>query len=145
MAQHEDHKCSYRDYTCEHCGCIDTYDAIVGTGKVMKEKRIAFGVSVHATHPPGNHYDRCTHIPLECPNKCGKREIKRKYMEAHLEVCPRQPLDCPYKDAGCTYKAPRKDMESHIQNSMEEHLLIVFKSHQELKVAHQELKARLRY
>ena len=135
MAHHEK-ECLYRDYICKYCGVTDTYDAIVGTGKITKEQQSQHrgsGGRTHTTHPPGNHYDKCTHFPLECPNKCGEKEIKRKEMETHREVCPLQPLDCLYKEAGCTYKALRKEMESHIHDSTQEHLFMVFKSLQELK------------
>ena len=131
MAQHTDCECLYRDYTCQYCGSVDTYDAIAGTASIMK--RQPFGRIYGPKYIASNHYATCDHFPLECPNKCGERKIKRKDMEFHLEVCPLQPLDCPYKDAGCTHITPRKDMESHIENSTQEHLLIVFQSLQELK------------
>ena len=136
LMDHHEMECLYRDYICKYCGITDTYDAIAGTGKIMKEQHKGYGVRTHNPHcpqPPGNHYDKCTHFLLECPNKCGEKELKRKDMETHLEVCPLQPLDCLYKDAGCTYKALRKDMESHIHNSTQEHLFMVFRSLQELK------------
>ena len=126
IADHKDHECSYRDYTCEHCGQVDTYDAIAGNGIMRKARPSTSMLQCHI--PTGNHYATCDYFPLKCPNKCGERDIKRKYMEAHLEVCPLQPLDCPYKDAGCTHKLPHKDMESHIKSSMEKHLMMVFKS-----------------
>ena len=125
IGDHKDHECPYRDYTCEHCEYVDTYDAIAGTGRVRKTWLVSFMRLFRTT---GKHYDTCDHFPEECPNECGERDIKRKDMETHFEVCPLQPIDCPYKDAGCTHKIPRKDMESHIKSSMKEHLMMVFKS-----------------
>ena len=138
LADHKDHECSYRDYTCEHCGEVDTYDVIAGSGRIRKTRPSTW---VWRSINTGNHYAKCDHFPLECPNKCGERDIKRKDMEAHLEVCPLQPLNCPYKEAGCTHKIPRKDMESHIKSSMEEHLMMVFKSNVAQKAHIERLEA----
>ena len=125
VAHHQYHDCSYREYTC---GKVDTYDAIAGTRRIKKTMPSLFAsVKLFFTSPPPtNHYAMCTYFPLECPNACGERVTKHKEMKTHLEVCPLQPLDCPYKDAGCTHKILRKDMESHIKSSMEEHLMMVF-------------------
>ena len=60
-------------------------------------------------------------------------------MKGHCDICPLEPLDCPFKDAGCTDKIQRKDMEKHIESSTHHHLMMVFKSHQELMKANQEL------
>ena len=133
IAHHKDHECSYRDYTCEYCGKEDTYDAIAGTGRISKTTPTfleAVKGLLMGSAPTGNHYDICDHFPLKCPNECGESSIKRKEMETHLEVCPLQPLDCPYNDAGCTDKILREDMESHVKNGMEEQLMMVFQSFQ---------------
>ena len=135
LAHHKEFACAYRDYACEHCGYVDCYDAIAGTGKVRRTRPAFLG-----TAPAGNHYAMCENFPLECPNECGERGIKRKEMGTHLEECPLQPLDCPYKEAGCTHKALRKDMESHVEKSTQEHLMMVFKSFQK---ANEELKTHI--
>ena len=62
-------------------------------------------------------------------NECGEEDIERQYMETHLEDSPLQPLNSPYREADCTYKILYKNMESHIKNSMEEHLFIAQKTH----------------
>ena len=82
-------------------------------------------------------------FPLEYPNECGERDIKRKDMKTHLEVCPLQPLDCPYKDAGCTDKIDCEDMESHVEVSIEEHLRMVFQSFQGVMKSNRELKTHI--
>ena len=82
-------------------------------------------------------------------------------MKGHCDICPLEPLDCPFKDAGCTDKIKRKDMEKHIESNTHHHLMMVFKSHQkpnpdlmkaiqqlievnqELMKANQELKTRV--
>ena len=124
LADHQKNECKYRQYECKYCGHVATYDAIAGTGR----NRV-FSLS------PGrfkNHYDRCGQFPLECPNKCGEKEIKRKDMEGHRKTCPLEPLDCPFKSVGCKDEISRKDMEHHTQKSVQSHLLLVVRSHQEL-------------
>ena len=123
----ESHKkeCDYRPYSCEYCGHRGTFRDIKG---------IKGGTS---------HYNNCDQYPLECPNRCGGKNIKRREMKAHYDFCPLEPLDCPFKDAGCTDKIRRQDIEKHIESSTHHHLMMVFKSHQELVKANQELKARV--
>ena len=111
-------ECEYRPYSCEYCGHDGTFRSI--TGKTW-----------------GCHYSRCDQYPLKCPNDCGERNIKRRDMKGHRDICPLEPLNCPFKDADCTDKIQRKDMEKHIESSTQQHLL---KSHQKLMKAYQQLK-----
>jgi hypothetical protein len=70
-------------------------------------------------------------------------------MKTHFEVCPLQPIDCPYKEAGCAYITPRKAMKRHIKSSMEEHLMMVFTSNiahiERLEADIERLEARIQY
>ena len=130
----ETHKreCDYRPYSCEYCGHRGTFRDI--TGKITM---------LWGPITLDSHYGNCDQYPLECPNKCGETDIKRRDMKGHCDLCPLEPLDCPFKDAGCTDKIQRKDMEKHIESNTQHHLMMVFKSHQELMKANQELKARV--
>ena len=121
LADHQKNECKYRQYECKYCGHVDTYDAIAGTGRVS-----------FSSGRCQNHYDRCDHYPLECPNKCGEKEINRMDMDGHRKTCPLEPLDCPFKSVGCIDEIHRKDMEHHTQKSVQSHLLLVVQSHQEL-------------
>ena len=103
LANHQK-ECKYRQYTCEYCGYVDTYDAIAGTGRVRNEPTC---VTLQ-----GNHYNVCAHRPLQCPNKCRGKNIKRMDMVAHRKSCPLEPLDCPFKSIGCKDKVRRKDMDN---------------------------------
>ena len=98
-------KCKYRQYKCEHCGYSDTYDAIAGSGKYKNKNS---EVNSHT----GNHYKTCDHFPLECVNKCCKKNIKRKDMKSHRDVCPLEVLKCPFSSS-CTKNIVRRDMEKH--------------------------------
>ena len=95
-------ECEYRQYTCEYCGYVDTYDAIAGTGRVRNEPtRVTL---------QGNHYDECAYRPLQCPNKCGE-DVSHMDMEVHRKSCPLERLDCPFKSIGCKDKVRRKAMD----------------------------------
>ena len=135
LSDHQKNKCKYRQYTCEYCGHVDTYDAIAGTGMDW-----GLSVSFDECH---NHYDRCDQFPLKCPNKCGEKEIKRKDVDSHRKTCPLEPLDCPFKTVGCKDEISRKDMEHHTQKSVQSHLLLVVQSHQELARKNDELTEKM--
>jgi hypothetical protein len=105
FAKHLESECLFRQYTCEHCNYVDTYDAIAGSGQVRNQNSTV-GSSV-------NHYDVCEHYPLKCPRKCGAK-IKRKDLESHQDNCPLETLSCPFK---CGQEKLRKDMEYHKNSS----------------------------
>ena len=130
LAAHEE-KCRFREYTCEYCGHVDTYDAIAGTGQFSTDSRREMS--------EGNHYQKCNRFPLECVNKCGEVDIQRGNMTRHRKKCPLEPLDCPFKYAGCDDPIPRKDMDHHCQESVQDHLLLMAKSQQELVRKNEEL------
>ena len=123
--------CDYRPYSCEYCGHRGTFMSITG-------KR-SFLLFVRRKGGPSCHYDNCDQYPLKCPNKCGETKIKRKDMKRHCNICPLEPLDCPFKDVGCTDKIQRKDMKKHIESNTQHHLMMVCKSHHESIEANQEL------
>ena len=125
MEKHKNEECELRPYTCPYCDRRGTYKNITGKGKSQQKERC--------------HYDVCDHYPLDCPNKCGANNIKRKNMALHRGKCVLESLDCPFKYAGCAHPILRKDMDSHCQHKMQNHLLLVAKSHQELACKNEEL------
>ena len=74
------------------------------------------------------HHDECEHYPLDC----GTVNIERKDIHSHRKVCPLEPVDCIFKDAGCTDKMLRKDMENHLETRAGEHLPMILRSHLKL-------------
>ena len=129
LAAHEE-ECGYREYTCEYCGYNDSYDAIAGSGQFS----ILYSrVGIRET----NHYQECDRFPLECVNECGEVDIQRGNMTCHRETCPLEPLDCPFEYAGCPIL--RKDMDRHCLESVQDHLLLMAKSQQELLCKNEEL------
>ena len=116
----EKHKkqCEFRPFICEYCGSSGTFSSITGKGETpLKEKP---------------HYSVCEHYPLDCPNNCGAVNIKRRNVPTHREKCP-------FKFAECTSAVLHKDMEDHCQKNIQQHLLLLAHSHQELAKSHQEL------
>ena len=130
LANHQNKECVYRQYTCEYCGYTDTYDAIAGSGRIRNRRSNI-----------GSPLSECADYPLDCPNE---KNIKRKNMKRHQESCPLEPLDCPFKHVGCTAaKIVHKDMDTHCQENMQEHLLLVVLSHQQLAHKNKELEQEL--
>ena len=118
--QQEDHlqeSCCYQPYEYEHCGHKDTHKAITGL-----------------------HYSECPEYPLACPNRCDVTGIRCRAMPDHHSSCPLEPLDCPFRDAGCTEKIARKDMEDHMTENQQTHMLLTFQS---LQQANQQVKQDL--
>ena len=117
LTHHQKNECLYRQYKCQYCGYIDTYDAIAGSGRIRNRgSKIGYG---------RNHYSQCDEYPLDCPNECGAENIKRKDMKIHRENCPLEPLNCPFQHVGCSAgKILRKDMDSHCKENMQTHLLL---------------------
>ena len=118
MERHKAEECEFRPYTCMYCNQHGTYVSITGKGASVRNKTC--------------HYDICQDYPLECPNRCEARNVKRRNMSFHRQRCPLEQLDCPFKFAGCVSPILRKDMDYHCQHEMQKHLLLVAKSHQEL-------------
>ena len=118
-------ECLYHPYKCGYCGHEGTYISITG--------KTEWG-----QFP--SHYNECKLYPLKCLNNCGEKGIKRKDMKTHQDSCPLEPLDCPLQAVGCSAgKIVRKDKNSHYQENMQEHLLLVVQSHQQLAQSHQQL------
>ena len=125
----ESHKkeCDSRPYKCQHCQLAGTYISITGRGKALISQC---------------HYDTCEEYPLDCPNKCAAYDIKRKNMKRHREKCPLELLDCPFNYVGCTSTKQRRNMDQHFQQNMQEHLLLMAQSHQELAQKNKDLVSK---
>ena len=102
MKHHKLHECPKRDHTCEYCSYHNSRDI------VMEQ-----------------HLPVCHEFPVRCPNKCNVRGLKRKQLNAHIDECPLQVIECPFSSAGCTVKLPRNQMETHEDMAMRQHLRLV--------------------
>ena len=130
MEYHKSEECEFRPYTCHYCrNHTGTYKSVTGKGETpLKGKP---------------HYHVCEHYPLDCPNKCGGKSVKSK-MPSHRDVCPLEKIECPFKYAKCAAIVLRQDMDSHCQNNMQQHLLLMAQSQQELARKNDEMLQRNR-
>ena len=118
MEKHRKEECEFRPYSCKHCGFYGTYLSITGNGRSQKQ----------AT----SHYSKCCEYPLECPNRCGVNKIKRKNLKTHRYKCSLEVVECPFKYVNCTKRIQRKNIDSHCQEGIHNHLRLLAKSHQKL-------------
>ena len=99
VKQHSD-SCPKRPWQCQYC-----------------EFESTFNIGVN------EHLPVCTKYPLECPNSCEVGSMPRCDLEAHLMVCPLQPVKCEYAEVGCDVKVPRRDLGRHMEEGQQQHLL----------------------
>ena len=99
LKAHLEKTCDYRPSKCSHCGMQDKYMYIVTS-----------------------HYQDCQWFPESCPNGCGKVDIPRCKMNAHMKTCDQERINCKYKSLGCTTKMERSKQGDHLQAGKERHL-----------------------
>ena len=93
VEKHKKDHCELRMYKCPYCWHWDTYK------KVTSE-----------------HFKECAGFPLDCPNNCGKKRIRRGDMSSHLRACPEELVRCRYQSLGCKVKLPRKHIKDHLKD-----------------------------
>jgi TNF receptor-associated factor 4 len=108
LKEHEEENCTKRPYSCEYCGDYESIFEDVTT----------------------THWPECRSRPVPCPNECGASP-KFELLDYHVEQCPLQVIDCPFKYAGCEEKLSRKDMPDHITQSLALHMSLQATSHQQ--------------
>ena len=122
LKKHLETSCDYRLVICKFC----------------KEK----GTYIYTTKV---HMPVCENYPLHCPNVCGEDRIQRKDMPTHREECPLEPIECPFKEAGCSVGIMvRKELEKHLTDRQQQHLLNVMGAYKEMKQDRKEMKVQLK-
>ena len=115
LPKHVQYECYLRLHQCTHCGTTGTYEAYI------------------------SHEAICPMFPLPCRNKCNTKDIKRKDKEAHREQCPREPVECPFLEAGCKKRPERQDLDKHTAENQQQHVLMLMAAYratkQDLKTA----------
>ena len=118
MANHRTNECPKRSITCRYCQMIGAFD-----------------------HITGQHVNECEEFPTGCPRKCqGSEQMKRKNVKSHSEVCPLEPVECPFSEVGCKPQLLRRDLDSHMKSNLEQHMLKMMTSHTELVTKHKKMK-----
>ena len=92
MKEHKTLHCPNRPIKCEYC---DYYNAFA----IVTEK----------------HYPICPQYPIDCPNHCPVKGLRRHQAEQHLNECSHQVVDCPFRKTftGCSVRLPRRKMKLH--------------------------------
>ena len=116
IVKHMTSECRLRHEKCQYCPLVSTSEQVTGA-----------------------HLKECPSYPLNCPNKCGAQGLTRSTVPAHREVCPLQQVECEYKRFGCDVVLLRKEVEEHLQTSVESHLRMTTRRLAEVD----ELEARL--
>jgi hypothetical protein len=127
--------CYLRPYQCEFCGLKDAYEAITGNG--------LYEVLQSYSNPYGGHQAMCPEAPLTCTNECGSSQFKRKDMKDHHSQCPREPVECPFAEAGCKMDVRRQQLENHVTTSLQQHLMLLMIDRKQLKKEWLEMKTEL--
>lgn len=113
--EHHKRTCQYRRVTCTFCGLVLAHNAI------------------------DLHHNECPDYVLSCPNHCNQRKMTRRELNMHHEVCPLEPIDCQFRDAGCSERMLRKDMEDHMEKNAHKHMLMLQQQNRILKSKNWEL------
>ena len=105
IKHHQTSECLLRPFSCEMCKEFkSTYDDVTK-----------------------NHAPSCKCRPVECPNTCGNI-LQHQELEEHLSsVCPLSMVECEFSHAGCDIKMHRKDLPSHLSESMVTHMSLLNK------------------
>ena len=111
LADHLAKRCPKRSFECEYCGHKDTYELILE-----------------------EHMSECPKYPVSCPNNCTPNTFVRATLKKHIEQdCPLQQVDCEYKSFGCTTVVLRKDLARHMEDKIQQHMLLMTKELKDTK------------
>ena len=67
-----------------------------------------------------------------------ERFLQQKEIENHPEnICPQAIVDCDFKIVGCKKQLQRKDMPSHLSESLSTHSFLQLQSHKQLMLNHE--------
>ncbi len=112
LNEHMNIKCDLRSVICTHCNEKQQYFYLLE-----------------------DHYKVCTQYPLPCPNKCGTINIPRKDLHTHRSKCPLEPVTCPFAEAGCTVELVRNQLDKHMTDNQQSHLLQLMADYVKAKTA----------
>ena len=98
---HQNDECIKRPFSCEYCKNHNSTFEDVTT----------------------NHWPVCGSYPVQCPNKCSSETIERRNIDSHVtKVCPLTIVDCDFKYVGCEVRLLRKDLPTHLTESLVPHV-----------------------
>ena len=119
LKKHQLSECLERPFTCSMC---KTYKSTYGD------------VSYH-------HISVCECRPVECPNTCGYDNLQHQHLEEHLSsICPLSLVQCEFSHAGCDMDVCRKDLPSHLSDSLVTHMSLLARESRDQKLQLQKQK-----
>ena len=105
IRDHQSKNCPQRQYSCEYCDKVDSYENIT---KI--------------------HSQKCLSFPIACRQHCGEN-VQRQKMDNHVSRdCSLTIVDCDYQEFGCEVRPARKDLSTHITESVADHTAMLAKS-----------------
>ena len=96
-------ECPRRPFSCDHCKDYGSvYEDVVN-----------------------NHWPVCKCYPVPCPNECGVSP-ERQNVKTHVNtVCPLTVVNCDFHYAGCEVQLARKDVPTHLAESLATHISLL--------------------
>jgi len=116
LPTHLTNECTKRDFFCQYCNFTATYEVVCN-----------------------DHWPQCPFYPVPCPNGCEIVAIERGDLDAHLMMCSLEVVECDFSYAGCSVKLVREEMERHLTDNLQRHVLMMNKALQE-KIEQKERK-----
>ena len=107
LRDHLTGRCAKRQYNCEFCGKYsETYETV-----------------------ETEHFPVCPQYPVMCPNKCPQVKVARSKLDFHLKnLCEHQDnVVCAMEFAGCHEKLLRRNMHTHLQKNLTDHMILLGK------------------
>ncbi len=101
-------ECAKREFFCQYCNFTATYEVVCN-----------------------DHWPECPFYPVPCPNGCEILAIERGDIDAHLILCSLEEVICDFSYAGCNVKLVREEMEKHLADNLQRHVLMMNKALQE--------------
>ncbi len=120
LNDHIRNTCEYRSVTCMHCN----------------EEHVQYLLLLH-------HSIHCRQYPCPCPNECGTRNMPRQDVPTHRDECPLEPVECPFAEAGCEIKPVRNQLDKHLMDSQQTHLLQLMTDNKNVKKVQKETAEKL--
>lgn len=117
---HKKETCNFRLIPCEQCNSKVTF------------------------HSLNRHIEQyCLETVVDCPNDLCNFSGKRSEYIVHKELCMYEKVLCPLSYMGCKELVERRDIDKHIENSLQSHFLIAEERIKDLEVEVNNLKTKL--
>ena len=124
VEKHKKDHCELRMYECPYCPHWSTYNgayswSMYNGAYSWSTYNGAYSWSTYkGTYKKviSEHFKECAAFPLDCPNNCEIKGIRRRDMSSHLALCPEEVVPCRYQSLGCKVRLPREQMKDHLKD-----------------------------